>query len=331
MSKLQLFIVGLLLVLIAGYFDYLTGYQLGSAVMYLLPIALATWYGGLVPGLLIALVSAIVWFHVNLYVRLPFANYFIPVWNTKIRLVIFLSFTYLLWKLRVSKLSKRDLLDFVVHDLKVPLATNLLGLRTLQETGSALNEQQQRIIGNAIVSGQRMEVLINSLADLNRLEYGKLNTERKKVILTEIIDAAVGQVAVWAERNGVELKKKYDEIPGEVETDPALLQRVLVNLLSNAIKVSAKGASVTAGLTAVPAKMIAISITDQGPGIPLKLQKSIFDKYTQLQAQESGIVLGSGVGLAFCKYAVSALGGKISLTSEPGKGAVFTVTLPGKK
>jgi signal transduction histidine kinase len=112
-------------------------------------------------------------------------------------------------------------------------------------------------------------------------------------------------------------------------TDFELTMRVLVNLLSNAIKFSSPESVVTVRVTSSDTAMLTFSVIDQGRGIPKEWGDRVFDKFTQVEAdRKRGPVVGSGLGLTFCRLAVESLGGHIWLESKVEKGTTIAFTLP---
>jgi signal transduction histidine kinase len=110
--------------------------------------------------------------------------------------------------------------------------------------------------------------------------------------------------------------------------DPDLTNRVIVNLLANAIRVSQPEASVVVKAGRMDDDRVWVSITDSGPGIPEKWLNKVFDKFSQIDARKTGGFKGSGLGLAFCRRAVEAQGGRIWLDSKINMGTTVTFTLP---
>ena len=148
------------------------------------------------------------------------------------------------------------------------------------------------------------------------------------VSVKELVEQSLQQVLVWAGRNRVTLSFEPDANVETVYTDRAVTIRVLVNLLSNAIKFSSPGSVVTVRASPSDTNMAALSVTDQGRGIPKEWANKVFDKFVQVEAQRAGSTVGSGLGLNFCRLAVEAQGGHIWLQSETSKGTTITFTLP---
>ena len=115
-----------------------------------------------------------------------------------------------------------------------------------------------------------------------------------------------------------------------VKTDKDLLRRILVNLLSNAIKFSPKQSIVSVQVTQAHCASLTFKIVDQGPGIPPNLKKHLFNEFLQASNNKVRGVVGSGLGLSFCKLAVEAMGGRIWIESSEGKGTTVAFTLPNR-
>ena len=105
------------------------------------------------------------------------------------------------------------------------------------------------------------------------------------------------------------------------------MERIIFNLVANAIKFSPVGGQISLSAKE-DGRMVQISVTDQGKGIPVDQQESIFERFQQLDSRDDKKSAGSGLGLTICQYLVHLHKGKIWVTSEPGKGSRFTFTLP---
>jgi len=104
-----------------------------------------------------------------------------------------------------------------------------------------------------------------------------------------------------------------------------MIQRVIINLMENAVKYSPNGGEITLGALQRD-NQVCISVKDSGPGIPKNMQNRIFDKFSRVKY--SDVPKGVGLGLAFCRLAIEAHGGKIWVESEPGQGSTFWFALP---
>jgi len=328
-SKLYLMILGLALVGLIGIVDYLTGPELASSIFYLIPVALVAWLVGRQAGIALSIAGAISWLIADLLDGGTYSHPLIPFWNTLVRFGFFLIVTHVLSVLHAARERQEELRQFVVHDLRTPLSIVMTGLLTLQDlTGESMDATQKNLVEMCIVSSQRMATLINSLLDMARLESGQLSLQFSQVNVKELIESSLKQVSVLAKRSHVTLTSQLDPNLGMVYADAKVTTRVLVNLLVNAIKFSRPESVITIRTALYSANMAALSVTDQGRGVPKEWADKVFDKFAQVQAHRTGSAVGSGLGLTFCRLAVEAQGGRIWLDSEVNKGTTFTFTLP---
>ena len=236
---------------------------------------------------------------------------------------------------------REDLTRMIVHDLRSPLTGVIGGLHLLRKAIENPSSQVEMLLDIATSSSQRMLELVNSLLDISQLEAGQMRLEIKARSLPDLIDGARERVAPLALENGIALQVDLPPELPQVAVDEDLVTRVLVNLLDNAIKFSPQGGAVrvtTDGVSATPTfeesseitsqHYISVSVTDMGPGIPEEYREKIFEKFIQIEEQESRRGRGSGLGLTFCKLVVEAHGGRIWVESHVDQGSTFTFTLP---
>lgn len=312
-----------------GGIDYLTGPELASSLFYLLPISMVAWFAGGWAGILMAIVSTLAGFVADMMNGLSYSHPAIPYWNTAVRLAFFLIVANVLSALQASRQRQEELAQFIVHDLRSPLANVMTGLQTWQEVaGETMNAAEASLVESCLVSSNRMLTLVNSLLDLGQLESGKMPLQRSEVSVKDLVESSLDQVAMWAKRNQITLQPQLDAGVQTVYTDPSVTTRVLVNLLGNAIKFSKPESAIRIRVAPLSATMVAFSVTDQGYGIPTEWTDKVFDKFVQVEARKAGRSVGSGLGLAFCRLAVEAQGGRIWLESAVDKGTTVTFTLP---
>ncbi len=232
-----------------------------------------------------------------------------------------------------------DLSAMVYHDLRSPLAnivSSLDMLRALMPENE--NQIMQQVVGIAIRSTERMQRLINSLLDINRLEAGQPITSQTAVEVRTLVREALEAVQPITSTKRQEVRLDLAENLPPIWVDEDMIRRVLINLLENATKFTPSEGKLKVGarLVSAPEKSagnwVQIWIQDTGPGIPQQAQDIIFNKFSRvplerLQANER-FPKGLGLGLAFCKLAVEAHGGQIGVKSEVGTGSCFYFSLP---
>ncbi len=220
---------------------------------------------------------------------------------------------------------RNDLISMIFHDLRSPLGNILSSLDVVTASIPRENETEQTLIGIATRSAQRMSRMVDSLLDLRRLEAGQVQLIKDQVDMGVLASEAIEQVLPIAEGKGLRL---INEVPGRlplVDVDGDMIRRVVINLIENGVKYT-PGEGVITIQAKSSAKELTVAVKDTGPGIPPGQQTKIFTKFARLQREAAP--KGLGLGLAFCKMAVEAHGGRIWVESTPGKGATFSFTLP---
>jgi two-component system sensor histidine kinase/response regulator len=224
----------------------------------------------------------------------------------------------------VEKL-RDDMRNMIVHDLRTPLTGVIVGVEML-EKDDALNETQHEIVAIAAASGKTLLGMINDLLDVEKMEAGSAPLHYQELSATVLVAAAIDQVASLAAEGRSVL---ITEIPSGVPLFPGdanKLSRTLVNLIGNAIKFT-PGGKVTITVSHDEQEGIRFAVCDTGEGIPPEAFEQIFEKFGQLDSRR----VGTGLGLAFCKLAVEAHGGRIQVESEPGVGSTFSFTIPPQR
>ena len=222
--------------------------------------------------------------------------------------------------------ARQDLVHMIVHDLRVPLG-NILN--SLDLVLSAWREQDvtipvAQILEIALRSSHRMEQLVNDILDSARLQANRRPLAVVEITVPQMVSEAVEAVSTAAVRHSQTLQVSIQPDLPPMQGDLDLLGRVLVNLLSNAVKFVQEGGSISLSV-GVDAEVFRFIVSDNGPGIAREYQAAIFDLYARGDVQR---IKGAGVGLAFCKLAVTAHGGRIWLDSTLGEGASFCFTIP---
>ena len=232
--------------------------------------------------------------------------------------------------LRLRNLEKLrdDLMKMIVHDLKTPLTSVLATLEMLDDGDfGAVSDAQRQAIGDCRGRADELLRLIEDLLEVARLEETTLQIDRAPLAPAQFLRDMVDEWTLRFRQSGA--TATVDVAPGTptIEADRPLLQRVVANLLQNAIAHSNK--AVALRLSARPHdEGVLFTVADNGPGIPPEYHDVIFRKFERVRTP--GQSHGSGLGLAFCKLAVEAHGGRIWVQSRAGEGAHFHFTIPVK-
>jgi signal transduction histidine kinase len=226
---------------------------------------------------------------------------------------------------RLQELEKLrdDMRNMIVHDLRTPLTAIMVGVGML-ETHGELNESQRELMAIAAGGGKTLLGMINDLLDVEKMESGATQLQYAQLSAAAMVAGAVEQIASLAKEGRTTLVSEI--VPGlpSFPGDEKKIGRTLVNLIANAIKFTPAG-TVTIAASRDESENIRFSIRDTGSGIPSEAFGRIFEKFTQLDAHNT---IGTGLGLAFCKLAVEAHGGRVEVESAPGAGSTFSFTIP---
>lgn len=221
---------------------------------------------------------------------------------------------------------RNDLMSMIIHDLRSPLGNILSSLDLM---AGALQADDKPLLTSlfsiATRAATRLSRLVDSLLDLRRLEAGEVLLNRAPADLGEVLAEALEQAQPMAAAKGLQLRRAPGADLPVLPMDVELVRRVVINLLDNAVKYTPPSGAITLSAAPAPTQVI-ISVRDTGPGVAAEDQGRIFDKFARVQRQAAP--KGLGLGLAFCKLAVEAHGGRIWVESGPAGGATFHFTLP---
>ena len=220
---------------------------------------------------------------------------------------------------------REQLSHMIVHDLRVPLGniTNTLELVLSAWREKDVSVPFEQVLEIGLRSAHRMERLISNILDARRLTTHKeltVSTIRVPDMVAEVIE--VIQSSIRRRRHTL-IRRIQDDLP-PMQGDLDLLRRVLLNLLDNAAKYTPDGGVITLSVQA-DEHNFHFAVSDTGPGIAQEDQVHLFEMFYRARAQQQR---GAGIGLAFCKLAVGAHGGKIDMHSEKGKGSTFAFSIP---
>ncbi len=223
---------------------------------------------------------------------------------------------------------REELTDMIIHDLRSPLTAIMGGLRLVKD-GVTDDETNVQALEVAERSCQHMLNLVELLLTISRLEAGEMPIEQRPEPLPPLIRTATSQLRPLAVDRGVLVREEISDGLPMVNVDREQIERVLLNLLDNALKFTPMGGEVVIRVEPLDNHFIRCAVRDTGPGIPEEFQDRVFDRFFQVPNRASMGRHGSGLGLAFCKLAVEAHGGRIWVeTPANGPGSIFYFTLP---
>jgi signal transduction histidine kinase len=225
-------------------------------------------------------------------------------------------------RLRESEQHKRDLISMVSHELRTPLAS-VLGFTSLLLERSFDPAEQRRYLEIVDSQARRLAALAGDFLDVQLLEGGAMPLDRALLDLADLTAEQAQLFFSQSESHRLDLELPHE--PVIVDGDRDRLAQVVGNLFSNALKYS-DGGDVRVRVT-VEREGARVSVSDDGMGIPEDDQKKIFDKFFR-GPEAAATIGGTGLGLAVAREIVASHGGTISVVSEPGAGATFTVELP---
>ncbi|GAA3185082.1 hypothetical protein GCM10010531_44120 [Blastococcus jejuensis] len=230
--------------------------------------------------------------------------------------------------------AKSEFLSRMSHELRTPLNA-ILGFSQLLELGDLSGEDAENV-EHISRAGRHLLDLINEVLDVVRIEAGVLSLSLEPVDVGEVVTESLDLVRTAATRRGITLRAP-DRLNGaRVVADRQRLKQVLVNLLSNAVKYNRDGGEVLLSWAAPESSSTAdagdgdwlrVSVRDTGRGIPADRLDDVFTPFDRLGAEGTDVE-GTGVGLSLTRTLVEALGGRIGLESEVGRGSTFWVDLP---
>jgi two-component system sensor histidine kinase BarA len=227
--------------------------------------------------------------------------------------------------------AKSDFLATMSHEIRTPMNGMMVMAEML--AGADLSTRHRRYAEIITRSGASLLTIINDILDLSKIEAGKLDLETVPFSLERMVEDVASLFWEKARSKGLELAIRIaPETPELMLGDPTRLNQVITNLVNNALKFTDKGGvtiDIAASVTAGNANL-RIAVTDTGVGIEQHRIGAIFEAFSQADQSTTRRFGGTGLGLTVCKRLVDAMGGEIIVTSETGKGSVFTVavTLP---
>jgi signal transduction histidine kinase len=235
------------------------------------------------------------------------------------------------WQLQQASENKSQFVSSMSHELRTPLNA-IIGLTEMMVKNAARfgTEKAQEPLQRVNRAGTHLLGLINQVLDLSKIEAGKLELSPQTVQIAPLIEEVIGTARQLAEQNQNRLLVEAQENLGTLTVDPMRLRQILLNLLSNAFKFTKAGeVRLRARRVANGGRWIEFAVADTGIGMTAEQQAKLFEEFSQADATTAQRFGGTGLGLAITRKLARLMGGDVTVTSEPGKGSVFTVRLPG--
>ncbi len=237
-------------------------------------------------------------------------------------------------RLRELESVRREFVANVSHEFRTPLSVINGYLETLED-GDLDQEMLSKSITVMRRHGERLNRLIDDLLTVSRMEEKGVILEKSPVDPAELLRHVVCQMVSEIEVRGAVVRIEIPESLPRIEVDSYRMEQAFSNLLANALRhglqghfTKSRGESVVEISGYVQGGEIAFSFRDHGPGIPLKDQKHLFERFYRVGGDRARQTGGTGLGLSIVKNVVAAHGGRVELESSPGEGSTFTVILP---
>jgi two-component system sensor histidine kinase/response regulator len=225
--------------------------------------------------------------------------------------------------------AKSQFLANMSHEIRTPM-NGILGFGEIL-ADEELTTEQMTYVGMICESGKSLLSLINDILDFSKIEAGQLVIENMDCSIKYTLSSIELLMKPKIEEKGIDFTITIDKnVPDNITTDPIRLRQCLINLVSNSIKFTESGhVSVHASIiNEGSSEYICLAVKDTGIGIAIDKQESIFESFSQADGSTSRKYGGTGLGLAITRQLIQLLGGDIKLTSQPGKGSEFSITIP---
>ena len=233
-------------------------------------------------------------------------------------------------QLQLASENKSQFVSSMSHELRTPLNA-IIGLTEMMVKNAARfgTDKAQEPLQRVNRAGTHLLGLINQVLDLSKIEAGKLELNAQTVQLAPLINEVIGTAGQLAEQNKNRLVVEVQENLGALTVDAMRLRQILLNLLSNACKFTKAGeVKLAARKVSNGSNIVEFAVADTGIGMTPEQQAKLFEEFSQADVSTAQNFGGTGLGLAITRKLARMMGGDVTVTSEPGKGSVFTVRLP---
>lgn len=223
---------------------------------------------------------------------------------------------------------KSSFLATMSHEIRTPL-NGIMGMGQLLKR-EADGDYQKKLTNSIISSGEMLLAIIESILDISRIESGLITPEEERFNLKDLCEQTVFGFKSRSDEKGINIEIDNRAGKNEYVGDENIIKQILSNLIDNAIKFT-EGGSIRLVVTEAEENKLCFSVVDSGIGIEKKHQALIFERFRQVDGQNTRKYGGTGLGLSIVKDFVQLLDGEITVSSVPGQGATFTVTVPVKE
>ncbi|MDH5181377.1 MAG: PAS domain S-box protein [Gammaproteobacteria bacterium] len=221
--------------------------------------------------------------------------------------------------------AKTEFLSRMSHELRTPMNA-IIGFGELLESDPAnpLTESQHDNVNEILNAARHLLELINEILDLARIESGRIALNISNITLYDVVEECIILVQPLAFERHIQINNQIEQTGLEIEADNTRLKQIIINLLSNAIKYNVDHGAIFIECLRQSEAAVRLIISDTGPGLSQDEINHLFQPFERLQA-DSHNIQGSGIGLVITRHLVELMGGKIGVTSTPGKGSRFWV------
>lgn len=310
-----------MLVVLLAVADYLTGPELSFSIFYLIPIAIASWYGDRRVGLLMCFLSAAAWLTVDLELA-SYSHPAIHYWNSLVRLGFFVAVSLLSSEIVASRQRQEELVRLIAHDLRAPLRNAMLGLDVLEhESGPGMDPAARKVVNLTRNSGMRMWPLIHALAELAQFDTAEIPLDPRDVPVERLLDEAFDQINLWAWNRGVRLENEIGPQVTGVHADPDVTVRVLVNLLTRLVEARPPDSIIRVDVDRADPATVRFHMMSESIDLPALANGDASPESAATSAADPD----GDLGLRFCEQAMQAQHGTVRLAYERGE---VVLTLP---